>query len=77
MLPPVLTHLLQALHDVAFFSLKRSWRVMIDKWKKELQTEGLFDKKYFPSLLKCLVNTQKQNMKKNCSLGLEHVGYAH
>ena len=77
MLPPVLTHLLQALDDVAFFSLKRSWRVMIDKWKKELQTEGLFDKKYFPSLLKYLVNTQKQNMKKNCNLGLEHVGYAH
>ena len=74
MLPPVLTHLLQALDDVAFFSLKRSWRVMIDKWKKDLQTEGLFDKKNFPSLLKCLVNTQKQNMKKKLQSGFRACG---
>ena len=39
--------------------------------------EGLFDKKYFPSLLKCLMNIQEQSVKKNWNLDLEHVGYAH
>ena len=52
--------------DVAVFSsLKRSWRVILDEWKKEVLTEGLFDKIYFPSLLKCLMNTQERSMKKN------------
>ena len=33
---------------------------MLDEWKKEVS----FDKKYFPSLLERLVNTQEQTMKK-------------
>ena len=47
---------------------------MLDEWKKEVS----FDKKYFPSLLERLVNTQEQTMKKkNLQSVLEHVGYAH
>ena len=47
---------------------------MLDEWKKEVS----FDKKYFPSLLERLVNTQEQTMKKKiCTQCLEHVGYAH
>ena len=60
MLPSSATHLLQPLDVVIFSSLKRSWRVILDEWKKEVS----FDKKYFPSLLERLVNTQKQTMKK-------------
>ena len=74
MLPSSATHLLQPLDVVIFSSLKRSWRVMLDEWKKEVS----FDKKYFPSLLERLVNTQEQTMKKKiCNQCLEHVGYAH
>ena len=48
---------------------------MLDEWKKEVS----FDKKYFPSLLERLVNTQEQTMKKKkiWNQCLEHVGYAH
>ena len=65
MLPPNAIHLLQPLHVVVFSSLKRVWRVILDKWKKEVRMEGSFNKKYFPSLLKCLVNTQGESMKIN------------
>ena len=78
MLPSSATHLLQPLDVAIFSSLKRSWRVILDEWKKEVRKKVSLDKKYFPSLLKRLVNTQEQNMKKKiCNQCLEHVGYAH
>ena len=64
MLPSSATHLLQPLDVAIFSSLKRSWRVILDEWKKEVRKKVSLDKKYFPSLLKRLVNTQEQNMKK-------------
>ena len=74
MLPPNATHLLQPLDVVVFSSLKTAWRVILDKWKKEVQTEGLFNKKYFSSLLKCLVNTQGESMKINLQSGFRAYG---
>ena len=63
MLPPKATHLLQPLDVAVFSSLRRLWRVILDEWKREVPTEGSFDKKYFPSLLQRLMNTQEQSMK--------------
>ena len=74
MLPPNATHLLQPLDVAVFSSLKRAWRVILDKWKKEVRTEGSFNKKYFPSLLKCLVNTQGKSMKINLQSGFRACG---
>ena len=60
--------------DVAVFSsLKRAWRVILDEWKKEVRTEGSFNK-YFPSLLKLLVNTQGESMKINLQSGFRACG---
>ena len=52
MLPPNATHILQPLDVAVFSSLKQSWRVILDEWKREVRTEGTFDKQFFPSLLK-------------------------
>ena len=74
MLPPNATHLLQCLDVVVFSSLKRAWRVILDEWKKEVRTEGSFNKKYFPSLLKRLVDTQGKSMKINLQSGFRACG---
>ena len=72
-LPLKTTHLLQPLAAV-FYSLYRSWRVILHKWKNEVHTEGSFDKNYFPSLPKRFVNTQKTKYEKNVHSGFRVCG---
>ena len=43
MLPPNATHILQPLDLAVFPSLKQSWRVILDEWKREVRTEGAFN----------------------------------
>ena len=51
MLPPNATHLLQPLDVCVFSSMK-----ILQEWKREVRTKGSFNKQFFPSLLKRLVN---------------------
>ena len=50
-----------------FSSLKQSWRVILDEWKRDIRTEGAFNKQFFPLLLKRLFNSQESCMQKNLS----------
>ena len=74
MLPPNATHIFQSLDVAVFSSLKQSWRVILDEWKREVRTEGAFDKQFFPSLLKRLVNSQESFMQKNLQSGFRACG---
>ena len=40
MLPPNATHILQPLDVAVFSSLKQSWRVILDEWKKGLRAHS-------------------------------------
>ena len=74
MILPLNAKHLQPLDVAVFSSLKRSWRVILDEWKKDVRMEGSFDNKCFPSLPKCLVNTQEQNIKKILQSGFRACG---
>ena len=53
-MPPNATHLRQPL-DVAVFSpAKRTWRRILEQWRKELRVKGSIPKSHFRSLLKKL-----------------------
>ena len=74
MLSPNATHLLQPL-DVCVFSLMReSWRKILQEWKREVRTKGNFNKQFFPSLLKKLVNLQSRSMKHNLESRFQTMG---
>ena len=74
MLPPNSTHILQPLDVAVFSSLKQSWRVILDEWKREVRTEGAFNKQFFPLLLKRLINSQESCMQKNLQSGFRACG---
>ena len=74
MLPPNATHLLQPLDVCAFSSMKESWRKMLPEWKREVRTRGSFNKQFFPSLLKRLVNSQSRLIKHNLESGFRTTG---
>ena len=74
MLPPNSTHILQPLDVAVFSSLKQSWRVILDERKREVRTEGAFNKQFFPSLLKQLINSQESCMQKNLQSGFRACG---
>ena len=63
MLPPNATHLLQPLNVCVFSLMKESWRKILQEWKREVRTKGSFNKQFFPSLLKRLVNSQSGSVK--------------
>ena len=69
MLPPNATHLLQPLNVCVFSSMKELWRKILQEWKREVRTKGSFNKQFFPSLLKRLVNLQLGSMKHNLESG--------
>ena len=69
MLLPSATHILQPLDVAVSSSLKQSWRVILDEWKREVTAEGAFDKQFFPLLLKRLINSQESFMQKNLQSG--------
>ena len=73
-LPPNATHILQPLDVAVFSSLKQSWRLILDEWKREVRTEGAFNKQFFPSLLKRLINSQESFMQKNLQSGFRAYG---
>ena len=70
MLPPNATHLLQPLNVCVFSLMKELWRKILQEWKREVRTKGSFNKQFFPSLLKRLVNSQSGSMK---SVFLTHI----
>ena len=74
MLPPNATHLLQPLNVCVFSSMKESWRKILQEWKREVRTKGSFNKQFFPSLLKRLVNLQLGSMKHNLESGFWTTG---
>ena len=74
MLPPNSTHLLQPLDVCVFSSMKESWRKILQEWKREVRTKGSFNKQFFPSLLKRLVNLQLGSMKRNLESGFRTTG---
>ena len=73
-LPPNATHILQPLDVAVFSSLKQSWRLILDEWKREVRTEGAFNRQFFPSLLKRLINPQESFMQKNLQSGFRAYG---
>ena len=74
MLPPNATHLLQPLDVCVFSSMKELWRKILQEWKREVRTKGSFNKQFFPSLLKRLVNLQLGSMKRNLESGFRTTG---
>ena len=73
MLPPNATHLLQPLDVCVFWSMKGSWRKILQEWKREVRIKGSFNKQFFPSLLKRLINPQSGSILLNAiwNLGFE------
>ena len=63
MLPPNATHLLQPLNVCVFSLMKELWRKILQEWRREVRTKGSFNKQFFPSLLKRLVNSQSGSVK--------------
>ena len=50
-LPPNATHLCQPLDVAVFRGLKRTWRSIIDSWRKETRLKGVIPKEHLSSLL--------------------------
>ena len=74
MLPPNATHLMQPLDVAVFSSTKRSWREVLNVYKRETRLIGAFNKKYFPMLLTRLWNAQKDRVKQNLVAGFRATG---
>ena len=73
MLLPNATNLLQPLDVCIFWSMKGSWRKILQERKREVRTRGSFNKQFFPSLLKGLINSQSGSILLNViwNLGFE------
>ena len=56
-MPPNATHLCQPLDVAVFQPVKRTWRKLLEQWRKESRRKGSIPKSVFPSLLKKLWDT--------------------
>ena len=56
-MPPNSTHLCQPLDVAAFGSLKRSWRKILDHWRKESRSKRFIPKSQFSASLERLADT--------------------
>ena len=56
-MPANATHLCQPKDVAVFRPAKRSWRQVMDKWRKETRSKGAIPKSQFPGLLKRLFDT--------------------
>ena len=56
-MPANSTHLCQPLDVAVFGPVKRSWRKILDSWRKESRVKGTIPKSIFPSLLKRLYDS--------------------
>lgn len=66
LLPPNSTHLTQPLDVAVFGPLKKSWRKVLQEWKKKYK--GSLPKQYFPGLLNsaiCRLDTMRTNIIKS------------
>ena len=53
-LPPNSTHILQPMDVGVFGPLKKQWRKILDKWRRESRRRGNIPKEQFPGLLQGL-----------------------
>ena len=56
-MPANATHLCQPLDVAVFGPVKRSWRRILDKWRKDIRRKGTIPKTHFPGLFKELCET--------------------
>lgn len=70
-LPPNSTHLTQPLDVAVFAPLKKTWRKVLEDWKKKYK--GCLPKQYFPSLLKRALDSL-ETMNDNIKSGFSATG---
>lgn len=73
-LPPNSTHLMQPLDVAVFAPMKKLWREILDKWRKETRSSGSIPKEYFPTLLNRLWTKLSVNVSKNLISGFRATG---
>ena len=68
-LPTNSTNLMQPLDVAVYGPLKRAWREVLFKWRRESKIRGPFPKEHFPFLLQRLCIAVKPNLPSNLISG--------